>query len=150
MTHHESGNGIINTLENFFKRAPTLPASGRETIVKITPFLALIFGVLGILGSLAGLGLLTVFSPLAIFGGASGVSSYGGGFLAAFVWLVASVLLLAAYPGTKARKYKGWNLLFWSECISIIGSILAGSIINALIGGLIGFYLLFQIKSYYK
>ena len=147
---HEAKNDIIGTLEDFFKKAPALPANAREGLVKITPWLALIFGILGVLGGLAGVGLLTMFSPLAIFGGASGVASYGTGVIAAWIWLASSVLLLAAYPGTKARKMSGWNLLFWSEIINVVGSVLAGSIVGAIIGGLIGLYLLFQIKSYYK
>lgn len=137
-------------MEDFFKKAPALPANAREGLVKITPWLALIFGVLGILGALGGIGLLTVFSPLAVFSGADGVASYGGGVIAAWIWLASSALLLAAYPGTKARKYSGWNLLFWYEVLNVVGSLVAGSFVSAIIGGLIGFYLLFQIKSYYK
>jgi hypothetical protein len=141
---------VIDTMEDFFKKAPALPANVREVLVKITPWLALIFGILGILGGLGGVGLLTAFSPLAVFGGARGVASYGAGIIAAWVWLASSVLLLAAYPGTKAKKITGWNLLFWSEAVNVLGSLLSGSIVGAIIGGLIGFYLLFQIKSYYK
>lgn len=137
-------------MEGFFKKAPAIPANGREALVKITPWLALIFGILGILGALGGIGLLTAFAPLAILSGAEGAASYGGGVIAAWIWLAASVLLLAAFPGTKARKYSGWNLLFWSEVINVIGSLVAGSFVSAILGGLIGFYLLFQIKSYYK
>lgn len=146
----KSSKDLVGTLENFFKKAPAIPANGREAIAKITPWLALIFGVLGVLGGLAGVGLLTVFSPLALFGGASGIASYGSGVIAAWIWLASSVLLLAAYPGTKARKLSGWNLLFWSEVVNVIGSLIAGSVVSGIIGGLIGFYLLFQIKSYYK
>lgn len=148
MTHHTKS--FIDPMEDFFKKAPDIPTNGKEALVKITPWLALIFGVLGVLGGLAGIGLLTAFSPLAALGGASEVASYGGGVVAAWVWLASSVLLLAAYPGTKARKLSGWNLLFWSEVLNIVGSLIAGSIVSAIIGGLIGFYLLFQIKSYYK
>lgn len=143
-------NTLVVTMEQWFKQAPALPQNAREVIVKITPWIALIFGVLGLLGALAGLGILTAFSPLALFGGAQGMSSYGTGFIAAIFWLASSVLLLAAYPGVKARRMQGWNMLFWSELVSFIGSIVALSIVSGIIGALIGFYLLFQIKSYYK
>jgi hypothetical protein len=145
-----TAKNVVDTMEDFFKKAPALPANAREVLVQITPWLALIFGVLGVLGALGGIGLLTVFSPLAVFSGAEGVSSYGGGVVAAWIWLASSVLLLAAFPGTKARKLSGWNLLFWSEVLNVAGSFVSGSFIGAIIGGLIGFYLLFQIKSYYK
>ncbi len=146
----ESTKSIVETMDEFFKKAPAIPANGREAIVKITPWIALIFGVLGVLGAVGGLGLLTVLSPLAVFGGVQGVSSYGAGFIAALIWLVASVFLLAAYPGTKAKKLSGWNMLFWSQVIHLVGSLVVLSIVSGLIGALIGFYLLFQIKSYYK
>ncbi len=60
------------------------------------------------------------------------------------------MFLLASYPGLKAGKAKGWNLLFWGEAVSIIGSVVELQFTSAVIGGLIGFYLLFEIKSHYK
>ena len=142
---------IIDMIEKWFAKAPVLPANAKDVIVKITPFIALIFGILGIMGALAGFGLLTAFAPLAVFGGMAGVSSYGGGFLAALFWLASSALMLIAFPGTQARKLSGWNLLFWSELVNLVGAVVSISgIVSGIIGALIGFYLLFQIKSYYK
>lgn len=144
-----SSNALVVTMQSWFDKAPALPANVREVIVNITPYIALIFGVLGVCGALAGVGLLSAFAPLAMFGGVSGMSSYGGSFVAAVIWLVSSALLLAAFPGTRAKKMSGWTLLFWSEVVSLVGSVVALSIVSGLIGALIGFYLLFQIKSYY-
>lgn len=141
---------IIDTLGDWYAKAPALPKNVKDVLVNITPWIALIFGVLGILGAVAGLGILTVFSPLAVLGGMNSATSYGGGFIAALFWLASSVLLLAAFPGTKARKMQGWNMLFWSEMVGLIGSIISLQIIPGIIGALIWFYLLFQIKSYYK
>ncbi len=146
----KESNNLVDTLEGLFKKAPILPVSFREGLVQVAPWLALIFGVLGILGGLASVGLLTVFSPLAVFSGASGVASYGGGVIAAWIWLASSVLLLVAYPGIKARKLSGWNLLFWGVLVNVAGSLIAGSLVGAILGALLGLYLLFQIKSYYK
>lgn len=141
---------MIATLEGWYSKVPSLPASVKEFIVTITPWLALIFGVLGILGSIAGLGLLTALSPFAVFSGASGVSSIGSGFLAALVWLVSSILLVVAFPGARVRKIGGWNMLFWSEVVHFVGSIVALSIISGIIVIVIALYFLFQIKPYYK
>lgn len=146
----ESKNNLIDTLEDFFKKAPALPVNGREGLVKAMPWIALIFGVLGVLVSVGGLGLLTVFSPLAVLSGPSGVASYGSGFVGALISLVASVLLLASYPGLKARKLSGWNLLFWSDVVNVVASLVSGGVVAGIVWALIGFYLLFQIKSYYK
>ena len=146
----KSSKDFIETMAEWFDKAPQLPKNWRETLVKITPWLALIFGILGILVGVSGLGVLTVFSPLAVFGGAQGIASYGSGFLAAVIYLIGSILLLAAYPGTKAHKKSGWNLLFWSEAVNFVGGIVSMAIVSAIIGALIGFYLIFQIRSYYK
>jgi hypothetical protein len=111
------------------------------------PIIALIFGIIGILLSLAGIAALTALAPAAIVTGGHG---YSGGILAAILWLASSILLFAAYSGTKARKMSGWNMLFWGEIVSLIGSLITLSIIQGLISALISFYLLYQIKSYYQ
>lgn len=146
----ESKNGLVGTLEDLFKKAPALPASARETIVNITPWIALVFGVIGVLALFSLLGLATVLSPLAMYGGAYGVAGYGQSLIAGWISFGSSVLLLMAFPGTKARKMSGWNLLFWSEVVSVVSSVVSYNVTGAVLGALIGFYLLFQIKSYYK
>ena len=90
---------------------------------------------------------MTALSPFAILGGVHG---YFGSYIAVIFWLASSLLLFAAYSGTKARKISGWNMLFWSEIVYLVGSLVSLSIIQGLISAIIGFYLLFQIKSFYK
>ena len=138
---------FVDTMGEWFDKFPAIPKNGREVLVKIAPILALIFGILGILVGISGLGILTVFAPFTYLGGGYG---YGRGFISAIIYLVASVLMLMAYPGLSARKYKGWKLLFWSEAANLIAGLLSAAILSAIIGALIGFYLLFQIRSYYK
>lgn len=145
-----SESNFVEMVESFFAKAPALPKNIKDLLVKFAPILNLIFGILGVLTGIAGLGILTVFSPFALLGGADVASSYGGGFLGALTLIVSSALMLAAYPGIKARKINGWNLLFWSEVVNIAGSIISLQIVSAIISALVGFYILFQIKSYYK
>lgn len=134
-------------LEEWFGKLPPLPKSAQQAIVNITPWLALVFGILGVLASLAGLGIVGVFSPLIALGGGFGAAS--GSLLGMLLALVGSALLLAAFPGTKARKLQGWNLLFWSEVVSVVSS-LASFSLSGVVFALIAFYLLYQIKPYYK
>src|SRR5437868_1464811 len=112
---------VIATLGEWFDKFPPSPKNWRDTLARIAPILSLIFGILGIIVAIGGLGILTTTSPLAFLGGAQSVSSYGTGILATIIYLVGSVLLLAAYPGLKANKYKGWTLLFWSEVANLVG-----------------------------
>jgi Zn-dependent protease with chaperone function len=143
---NKTSNDIIVTMEDFFKKAPALPANAREFIVKITPWFAIIFGVLGVLAGLAAVGV----SPVAVLGGVqAGASTLISGVLA----IVTSVIMIMAYPKLKNSQMAGWKLLFWSQAVSVLSSLLAGGlngIVGTVVGALIGFYILFQIKSYYK
>jgi len=141
-----SGDQIIDTMEKWYASIPPLPKSIRDFIVTITPWFALIFGIIGVLGSVAAFGVLTFLAPVVALGSGVGVAS--GGVIGSLLALVASVLLLAAFPGTNARKLTGWNLLFWSEGVSVVSSVVAFSV-GGIVMGLIGFYILFQIKSSY-
>ncbi len=138
----------MKTLEGWFAKAPALPKSATDVLVQIAPWLALIFGVLGVLASLAATGLMTALSPMMLLGG--GVGAATGGIVGAVLALVSSVLMLVAFPGLRDRKMAGWKYSFWSEAVSVVSSVVALNLVGAVIGGAIGFYILFQIKSYYK
>lgn len=142
-----STDSVITTVEEWYSKLPNLPKDARELLVTITPWAALIFGVLGVLGGIGGLGVFSAFSPLVMAGG--GAAALGSGIISAVLLLVSSVLLLAAFSGTKARKLQGWKFLFWSEVVSVVAAVLSISILGVLFA-LIGLYLIFQIKSYYK
>ncbi len=145
--HMAKQKDFMMQVETWFMKLPALPKGGREAIVMITPWIALIFGVLGVLVGLAGLGILTFLSPFALLGG--GMNTAAGSLASAVLALIGSALLLAAFPGTKQRKMQGWTMLFWSEVVSLIGAVVAISL-SGVVFSLIAFYLLYQIKSYYK
>lgn len=137
---------VIESMEDFFKKLPQLPANIREVLVKIAPWIALIFGILGVVAGLGAVGV----SPVAVMGGV-GNSMFL--LVSGILTIVSSVLMLMAFPKLQKHQYGGWRLLFWSEAVSVVASLVGitpASIIGAVIGALIGFYLLFQIKSYYK
>lgn len=140
-------SSIIDTVGEWFAKLPNLPANIREVLVKITPWVALIFGALGVIAGVLGLGLLTFLAPLMVVAGA--FNSAGSGLIASVLLLISSALFLAAFPGTNKRKAGGWNLLFWSEVVALVSSVLAFSL-GGIVGNLIGFYLIFQIRTYYK
>src|SRR3989338_11227943 len=118
MAQNNSVDQLIKQMEDWFSKLPALPNNWRDVIVTITPWLALIFGIIGVLGSLAAVGILTFLAPLVLLGGGVGVAS--GGIIGAVLALAASVLMVAAFPGTRAKKIAGWNLLFYSEAVSLV------------------------------
>jgi len=133
---------LIGMLEELFAKLPNLPKGGTDVLVSIAPWLALIFGVLGVIGGLSAIGI----SPLALFGG---ISSSFAVLATGIGALISSILMLMAFSGLKKRTYKGWELLFWSEVVSVVSAVLSISV-GSVLGVLVGFYLLFQIKRYYK
>jgi hypothetical protein len=126
------------------KKAPfQLPAEVKEFLVKFGPWIALVLLLLSLPGLLLMLGLGTAFMP---FGGAA----YMVGFSYLTVVLLAQLVLLGlALPGLFKRKMSAWRLIFYSQLVGIAFSLLSGSILGALIGGLIGLYILFQIRPLY-
>ncbi|HEX8974063.1 MAG TPA: chromate transporter [Patescibacteria group bacterium] len=148
----KSPTGAIAQLEEFLneylvKKAPfAIPAGGKEFIVKIAPYLIIIFAILAIPAILVGLGLTAIFAPFAFFAGSFGT----GFFLSAVFSLVAFIIELMAVPGLFARSKKGWNFAFYASLASLVGSLLAFNIVGGIIGAIIGWYILFQVKELYK
>lgn len=140
-------DGLIKPMEGWFVKLPAFPTGVKDFIVTITPWLALIFGILGLLGSIAALGFGAFLSPLLLVGG--GTQAVGAFTINVLIGLVFSVLTLIAVSPLLKRKMFGWLLLFWSEILSVVGAVLTLSLGGILVS-LIGFYILFQIKHYYK
>lgn len=121
-----------------------IPAGGREWIVKYGPWITLVFMVLALPAILFVLGFGAFALPFAGVG-------YATGFGIGVIGLIATFALEAiALPGLFGRKRSGWTLLFYAQVVSIATSLLQGAIVSALIGGLISFYILFQVRSLYK
>jgi hypothetical protein len=138
----------VKQMEEWFGKLPDLPGNVREWIVKLAPWFALVFGALGVLGSLAATGILAALSPFIALGG--GLGAAAGGIVGALAGLISSGLMLAAFPGLRARKTAGWKYAFWSEAVNVTGALLVLNLAGAAVSALVGFYLLFQVKSYYK
>ena len=139
-------DSLVKSLDDIFKKFPPLPVGAVDTLYKITPWIALIFGILGVFGALAGLGILTVFAPIAVSGNVHGL---GLGYIAALALGVSSLMMLIAFPSLKAGKMNGWNLLFWSEVVGVVSSLMSFSIGNIIVA-IIAFYILFAIRPRYK
>lgn len=138
----------LKTMEEWFAKLPPMPTNAREAVVKFAPWLALIFGVLGLMTSLAATGLMAALSPFMVLGGGFGLAT--GGLIGAVLALAGSVLMLMSYPKLKDRKMAGWRLAFYSEAVAVVSSVVALNLVGAAVSALVGFYILFQVKSYYK
>jgi hypothetical protein len=158
---------LEDVLEPLFSGLPSLPKGVKDWFVKAWPILALIFGVLQLLaawslwhiGQLAN-NLINYSNQLSNIYGTGVLANHLGFFywVSLIVLVIDAVILLTAYPGLKARSKKGWNMLFLGTLVNIVyGLVIAfgngyggvGNLIMALISSAIGFYFLFQVRSYY-
>lgn len=152
----------------FTKSSPVqLPENAKKWIVKYSPIIGLVIGILGLIAALSLWNAAHTVSSLVnytneiskAYGTGETVKNVGITFyLSFFSLLVFSVIPIIAYPGLKARsKSRGWNLLFISALVSFIYGIFNAiyygaflNIISATIGAVISLFIVFQIRSYYS
>jgi hypothetical protein len=146
-----SGNPLA-MLEHFFdlylgRKAPQIPAIWRQRLVTAIPWITLILLILSLPAVLILLGIGTFAIPGAmVFGGIAG----GMGYTISVAILAVSLLLeLFALPGLFKHSHGGWRLLYYAALLSLISNIIYFSI-GEIIGGIIGLWILFQVKSHYN
>lgn len=142
---------LENTLDEYFnKKAPALPTNIREIIVKIAPYLTILSIIVTLPAILVLLGLGSFATVLAPMGGVQSVSSLPTMWLSIILLIPTIILDAMAIPGLFARSRMGWRYVYWAQLISVVANLLQLNIIGAIIGAFIGFYFLFQVRSYYK
>jgi hypothetical protein len=161
--------GLEGWLDSIFgaKFPVQLPKAAREWIVKVSPWLALVGGVVSLWAAWAFWQAGHYVNQLANW--ANSLSAAYGvpttstrlgvmWYLALVVLVVQAVFMLLAFSGLRDRKKRGWNLLFYSSLVALALGVVElfvsgygfGSLIGSLIGTAIGMFILFQIRSYYK
>jgi len=146
--------GLVGPLEILLDeymvtKAPfALPLEVKEFIVKVSPYFIIIFAIMAVPFIFGALGLTALLSPFAMMGG------WGFGFgaiVSLAVAVITLVLEVMAVPGLFKRTKGAWRLLFYVSIISLIGNILSlHGIVGGIIGAVIGWYILFQVKDMYK
>lgn len=137
--------------EYMVTKAPfQIPMAGKEFLAKIAPYLIIIFSILALPAILALFGITAFLAPVAMVAG----GGMGWGFLG-IVSVIASVIALVldvmAIPGLFKRSAASWRLLFYASLVSFVGGVLSlTGVVGAVIGAIIGWYILFQVKELYK
>lgn len=153
-------------LAEWFKGAPHLSDSARESLAKAWPWIAVVFGVLQVLAAWGLYGLTQLADryfeaaniyTAALTGETVGLSATDKTFiyLAIAVLLVDAVILLMAYKPLKERARRGWDLLFLASLINVAYGVVTvfvdgrglGSLVWSMIGSAVGFYLLFEVQN---
>lgn len=151
----------------FVKNAPPLPSNAKRIIVEYLPYINLVLGVLTLLAAWGLYNAAHTVNTLVDYANSLS-AAYGGtvkvSHLTTIVWVaiaflaIEAILYIAAYPGTKARKKAGWDLLFYALLINVVYGVVAaftdyggvGRLVGSLIGSAVGFYFLFQIRASYS
>ncbi|MDB5182673.1 MAG: hypothetical protein JWO47_457 [Candidatus Saccharibacteria bacterium] len=146
----------------WYKNAPKLSDKTKETLVKIWPWLALVFGILQLVAALALWRLVHVANSIVTIYGTVvntniGISGTDKLFIALGIILliVDAVILLMAYPKLAKRQKTGWDLIFLGSLLNVVYSVITllingrgvSSFLSSLIGSAIGFYLIFQVRE---
>ena len=126
------------------KKAPVLPKGGKEFIVSIAPYLALIGAIVGIPALLAVFGLGAIATPFVwIAGSRTGIFW--------LFWAVGAAQIVLSAMAVKplfARRGKGWRLMYYSQLLSLLSTLQYWSV-GSLVMTVISFYLLYQVKASY-
>lgn len=142
---------LEDTLDEYFgKKAPALPQGIKDFIVKVAPYLTIIGLILTIPAILVLLGLGSIATVLAPMGGVQSVSTLPNMWIGILLLVPVVILEAMAVPGLFAKKAVGWRYIFWAQLISLVSNLIQLNIVSAIIGAVIGFYILFQVKSLYK
>lgn len=128
-------------------KAPSIPKEWKQLIVKIAPWLSVIMVVFAVPAILAAFGLTAMFGSLIYLTG----PVYGAGLtISWFFTLVIMALEALAIPGLFKRTKAGWNLLFYANLLGAVQNLVIFNLGGLIIGTLLGLYILFQVKEYYK
>lgn len=161
---------IEQSAAKVFKDLPHFPKSVRNWVGENAWWIVLIGVVLGVFGVLSSLAALTVFGSAFV-----GVAVVAGGSAAAGVVILSAVVTLVGYIVTvvlealaiqplKAKKKRGWDLIFMAWIVNLILALVSavvnvgvGSNIFGVVSGLVwtaivaavGLYILFEFRSFY-
>ena len=136
--------------EYMVTKAPfQIPMNGKEVLAKIAPYLIIVFSILALPALLALLGITALLSPASAVAG-SGMSWGLFGIISIITSIASLALNVMAIPGLFKRTRSSWRLLFYATLVSLVGGILSYNPIGAIIGAIIGWYIIFQVKELYK
>ncbi len=136
----------------FADKAPALPENIKELIVKFAPWLTIIGVVMGAFAFLALIGLGAFMVPLGTIGGMmSGQPFAGFGYIVTTVVTGLIVVMEAiSISGLFKRAKSAWNIMFYVSLVNVVNNLVHFDLIGLVLGAVISWYFLFQVRSYYK
>ena len=136
--------------EYMVTKAPfQIPMAGKEFLAKAAPYVIIVFSIMALPAILALFGITAFLAPIAmVAGGGMGWGFFG--IVSVVTSVIALVLDVMAIPGLFKRAHASWCLLFYATLVSFVGGVLSMNPVGAVVGAIIGWYILFQVKELYK
>jgi hypothetical protein len=145
----KKAQGYANQVGSWFTSLPQLPKGLIEFFVKVVPYLALLSAVVALIFG----PIVTVLSIFFIFT-AGNTFIFLSTLILAVLFFVSGLILFSAFAPLKKRQQNGWLLLFWAEAIMTLETVtrivFGHTKIFSLLGTVLVFYVLFQMRGYYK
>src|SRR5579872_422816 len=149
-TWNDSFSQVDGYAEQLRVKLPIAPPGLLNGYMAWAPWIAMVFGALGVLLLLVGLIGLSFLTPLmVVFGGAAGVGYSGGAILALIVGLVSAGLEFVGGYLMLQRRATGWWILALGIVISLLSNLIHGSILTFIIVLLIA-YIHLAVKPNYR
>lgn len=136
-------------VSQFNQQVPSAPEGLLNAYVKWGPWLAIVFGVLGLIASLALFGLGAVLGPLLLLAGASGVAAGGMALVTGILGVVTGVLDVVGGYWMLRRQLNGWWLVAFAIALGLLANLLSVSLVGIVISALIG-YVHLQVRPSYS
>ena len=144
-------NQLIETLNQYFGvKAPQLPANIKEIIVKFGPYLIIIGLIFTVLSIIALVPLMLGTAVLSTYVDAYAGISIQQVYISIIFGIIIGIIELMALPGLFKRTPGSWKLLFYAELVSLLSLLVSLNIISLIISGIVGLYILFQIRPLYN
>jgi hypothetical protein len=148
MEQPKAQNQLDAYADEFREKLPAAPEALTDLYVQWAPWIAMVFGGLGVLFSLGALFLGALISPFLFFGGAEGVIAGAAALFALVMLLVSSgAEVLGGYLMLQCLR-TGWWLLAAAVVLGLLYSLLGANVFTLLFNLLIA-YIHLQVKPSY-
>jgi len=133
-----------------------LPKAAKDVIVQFGPWITLVVALLSLPIIF---GVFAVSTVVSYYGALAGVTYGPMYYVSIMVLAVQVVLMFVSVSPLLKRQRKGWQLVFYASTISVVYSLVSSfsygyfaiaGLLWGLIGAAISYYVIFQIRSYYK
>jgi hypothetical protein len=130
-------------------KLPPAPESLVNGYVRFAPWIAIVFGALGVIALLGLFMVGAALTPLLMLGGAAAVGAGGAAMFGALVGAAGSALDLVGGVLMLRRRLTGWWILALGLAVSIVTNLVHAAIVGLIISLLVA-YIHLQVKPLYK